>query len=193
MQKTSILFALALITCGSPPSDDPNDPTNPNNPNNPNNPQNPLSGIESALKNGSRLRIKYINAEDGTVGLGGGYYDSQLATDCSFNTAEDGMLRCLPLQASVLSTYFLDASCTQPLAFSEKCGPSHKYAYVSPTLGCTQFRIVSVTELASPPTTLYTKNGLLCQSTPNPYATYRQYSVGSAVPAAQFVAGTMMN
>jgi hypothetical protein len=63
-------------------------------------------------REGTRLKIRWIEAPGGTR-VFGGFRDSQLRVDCSFRRAIDGELRCLPT-AFTLGNDFADASCTSP-------------------------------------------------------------------------------
>lgn len=210
MKAFTLALSLAVLSCNpagtmsnQPDPNQPNDPNNPNNPSDmrppgdPNTPdlREPIASIEAPLKNGTRLHNKYINGADGSVALGGGLYDTQLAVDCTFMLAEDGMQRCLPTGGYLISTNaFLDSSCTQKIGYSGKCFPAVKYILDSLTMTCgATNRIYNATELTTPPATVYFLSGTTCTGSPNPYGMYRIYSLGSAVAASQFVAGTPMN
>lgn len=147
------------------------------------------------LKSGTRLHHKLITAEDGSVAQATGLYDTQLSTDCSFQVSEDGMMRCLPFGAYIQASVFLDVACTQAFATSSKCASPMKYVVDYSSLTCgMQNRVLNLTELTTPPTTIYYKalTGT-CTQIPNTYNVYRMYSLGSAVAASTFVGGMEMN
>lgn len=177
-----VLGAIAL-SCGSPAGTDPNSPNEP------------------LVKNGTRLRNKYIVASDGTITLGAGLIDTQRGEDCSFSLAEDGVLRCLPGEPNIAitSVYYNNATCGgNPLAYSPNCESPKKYVQQGPS-NCGSInrgnRILTLSEIP-PPATLYSKSGSTCTSIPNTLYTaatgYRVYTLGAAVPATNFVEGTVM-
>lgn len=203
MKSFTLALSLTLLSCNSGMANDPNHPNDPNNPNNPNDlgqpndpgkpdMRDPIASIEAPLKDGTRLHNKYINGADGSVALGGGLYDTQLKADCSFMIAEDGMLRCLPTGGYVMNV-FLDASCTRPLGYSPKCSPAIKYIVDTLSTNCGSLnRTYNATEITAP-AMVYNLVGATCVGYANSFTTYRLYSLGSALPASQFVAGTPMN
>jgi hypothetical protein len=65
-------------------------------------------------QSGSRLKAKYYAGADGSKEFIG-WHDSLMNNDCSFRTAADGMVRCLPTSASG-GVYWGNAQCTQLLA-----------------------------------------------------------------------------
>lgn len=196
MRTAALVLSLALVTCSGSdggPYDpaNPNQPGSPSNPNDPGNPGDPLGTLTAPIKNGSRLRNKYIEATDGTVTLQIGLYDTQRNEDCSFVDAEDGQLRCLPLTGpSYVATVFVDSSCTIPLVFGPNCSAPAKTTYeLITTAGCSRWRVRSISEIAMP-ANIYTKSGTMCTPTPNPYAGYRFYQAGNSIAPTEFVAGT---
>ena len=148
---------------------------------------------DSQLKNGTRLRNKLINAEDGTIAMGTGLTDTQLNIDCAFALAEDGTMRCLPFGAFLQYTYFLDNQCMQTFAYSSTCSPPVKYIADYSTNSCGKNRVLGLVPIDAPPANVYYKNGANCVSIANGYSTYRMYSLGAAVSASMFVAGMAAN
>lgn len=147
-----------------------------------------------ALKSGTRLRHKTIAAEDGTIAQATGLYDTQLSLDCSFQVSEDGMMRCLPFGAYIQPQVYLDAACAQAFATSSKCAPAMKYVVDYSSLTCGMMnRVLNLTEITTPPATIYYKSATACSPLPNTYNVYRMYSLGSATPAATFAFGMEMN
>jgi hypothetical protein len=79
-----------------------------------------------AFHSGTRLRARY---DDG----GGGarsfieFVDSQLGVRCAFTSADDGRMRCLPLDAAPI--IYTDSSCTRPVApANNPCPGTFTYA-----------------------------------------------------------------
>lgn len=68
---------------------------------------------------GSRLKARWLVADDGARHFQG-WHDSERDADCAFQTAEDGKLRCLPLSAAMNTSWYGDASCTKPIAYTSK-------------------------------------------------------------------------
>lgn len=88
---------------------------------------------------GSRLKARYLVAEDGSRTLLG-WHDSMLDVNCSFQLAEDGARRCLPedLRPSSIRA-FSDASCTNEVFYvSSTCDPTPP-AYVGMYIHSTVF------------------------------------------------------
>ena len=202
MKKTVFALGVVAMTCGSPAGTDQiNNPNDPNNPNNPNNPADPIASLDSSLKNGTRLRNKYIAASDGTVAMGSGLLDTSRNEDCSFAMADDGRMRCLPAYPNLAyaSSYYNNATCSgTPVAYSSSCEPAKKYVIQNPA-NCGPSTgggsVQPVTEI-TPPATLYTKGATACTSVANTFFTaaagYRVYVIGSVIPASNFVDGAVM-
>lgn len=71
------------------------------------------------FRSGSRLRAMTYVAAGGTK-LFTGFYDSELKQRCTFATADDGSMRCLPVPSGAV--VFTDAACTKPvLIFDDPC------------------------------------------------------------------------
>ncbi len=77
------------------------------------------SGGEQAVRfedptgaSGTRLSRRYLEAGPGAY-MTADFWDTELETACSFGTATDGALRCLP--DSYSDIYFSDAGCTEPI------------------------------------------------------------------------------
>jgi hypothetical protein len=91
-------------------------------------PQGP--GITQA--SGSRITIKQavMVGTDGTRSPAiFSYYDNQLATGCTLQTATDGKTRCQPTDAvSADSGYFVDAACSIRMMYSASAACPPKYA-----------------------------------------------------------------
>ncbi len=150
-------------------------------------------------QSGSRLKAKYVAGVDGSKQFNG-LHDSQRNEDCSFGTAADGVLRCLPGGANTTLGLFADAACTQPLAETSKgCAPSAYATTTDITVGaCNTMAHEHVFMLGSAftGTTVYSKGPTTCApyagTGANPFTTsFDFYSVGSEVPASSFVQGSL--
>jgi hypothetical protein len=88
-------------------------------------PPEPLGPIP--WKSGFRLRAKVLNGGDGAKLLEQ-WHDTVLRLDCSFATAIDGRVRCLPIDEDlpILTTFFADSACTKYVAI----GPPPEQPYV---------------------------------------------------------------
>jgi hypothetical protein len=83
-----------------------------------------------AASSGSRLKVRYRLGEDGSrEPIPGGWWDSQLQVECSFQLSSDGIDRCLPLAMMIISgataPHYSDATCTHQVL-----------EYFPPVAGC---------------------------------------------------------
>jgi hypothetical protein len=78
-----------------------------------------------AVTSGARLKARWWVAPDGRR-LFAGWFDSQLATNCSFVVATDGVLRCLPDRVVQLtpSLEYADGGCTMPVVEAGRTAPN---------------------------------------------------------------------
>jgi hypothetical protein len=77
-------------------------------------PASPTGPTAPAYRNGARLRARLTDAGGGARRFDG-WYDSQLATPCTFRIGADGVSRCIPMADTVASEpAFLDPACTVP-------------------------------------------------------------------------------
>jgi hypothetical protein len=194
-----------------------------------------MAGIENP-QSGTRLKGKYTMGSDGSkqyqlavnvydvidylpfnngTYIGRGvqpvWYDSMLMTDCTFTTAADGTLRCLPGVAltpgAAYNVVFSDDQCSQPLmpmeATSFGCPTFPVPVYVTlyeeqPPAACAQttpktlpIHVFKVGAMTSAPAQAYTiSNGptLACNSI-NLSQSVVWYTA-TEVPASSFVQGT---
>jgi len=159
----------------------------------------PEAAAEEWTVPGSRLRPRLLTAADGARQFYQ-WWDSQRAEPCLFQTAGDGVMRCLPLaQLSVSPSYFLDAECTQRLAMVSKvsCSTADPFsAAASYELGCpTRVRVFevgaklgAVTVYSGSPETTCTKNDYMTDTGPTQYDFY---AVGAELPPSSFVKGEL--
>jgi len=203
MRYAPTLLAFLTLSCGTP-----NTLTDPNRPSDPEHPTDPATSLSEGLTNGSRLRHRYLAGADGTVAAptsasallqvySGGLYDTQLDVACTFDLAEDGQIRCLPIAFETQT--FLDSGCTQrafqvdgvsmQLSAMLKSNP-FKYGSVSGNSPIRQ--IYSVTEVNPTPSALYRGTSASC-SAQAVASGAKVYSFGARIPPDTFVAGTYMN
>ena len=145
-------------------------------------------------ESGSRLKAEVLNTPDGAQAFLG-WYDSQLQIDCSFATASDGQVRCLPNLGSIVkvSGYFSDASCSERLVAGTCANmQTPAYAYSQQQVGdCStnsgnQLLIYPVTGTYTG--TVYEGTPSDCFATSSDFYTF--YSVGPEIDPTTFVAGT---
>lgn len=158
----------------------------------------PIALQRRELKGGSRLKAKWIKGEDGSE-ISAGFFDTKLNTDCAFEEAEDGKMRCLPTPMAAhywptLSGFsyplylYVDSSCTQRAAASSLCSPPLKYARFTDTCG-SRTRVAPASEVST--TRVYFKTSLgTCSSGIDP-STYqlRVYSLGQTMAVNEFAQG----
>ena len=91
---------------------------------------------------GSRIKARYLVAEDGARELLG-WRDTMLDTDCSFMVASDGATRCLPGTKYVgnqAAVFYSDDACAVPVALwinAPPCAPpTPKYGVITDTDAC---------------------------------------------------------
>src|SRR5262245_27196823 len=86
---------------------------------------------EAQAQSGSRLKARWIVGTDGSRQFLS-WHDSQLNADCTFASASDGSLRCLPV--GLQESGFRDAECTQRVfssAQSSECeAPGQRFGVV---------------------------------------------------------------
>jgi hypothetical protein len=135
---------------------------------------------------GTRLRARiYKNAEG--AALWHGWQDSERGETCTFQTADDGRLRCLPANPLNEQRYFADEKCLQPLILGLACATP---GYLAVPLGrcMTQTSIYKKVAKVTP-TMVFTGTSDSCGGPLAPPAAYDLYST-VAQPAAAFVAAT---
>lgn len=149
---------------------------------------------EEQGNSGKRLRARNAIGADGSKEFLG-WFDKERGENCSFKTAEDGKVRCLPVAHIVLD--YSDPDCTKPVVtlppavdcngeppkyvlamdYSDACTPSGKV-----------FRMGAPTQAMVDPVYRSQEGG--CMPLGNgPMATF--YEVGEEVPMADFVQAEM--
>jgi hypothetical protein len=152
---------------------------------------------------GTRLKARSLVADDGYADVSDIWLDTALGTECSFVTANDGALRCIPWSLSLHVTgEYSDAACTKPIVrerlpcFSYPDGPRYAIAEgpARAALVCSPLSFengITVYQVGAPstPATVYGGDPANCLAAPNdPPIPY--YELGAEVPASSFVAGT---
>lgn len=129
------------------------------------------------------LAISYIEAEDGAV-VFDSWVDPTLDAPCTFSTAADGTVRCLPIGAP--TTLFYDDTCTSAGATTRCARPSFILASDAKCSERTHVHRVG----ASRPGSYWLKNDIDCiRQTINATAT-TTYAPGAEIPAAHLTAAT---
>ena len=149
----------------------------------------------AANVSGTRLKPRSLSAEDGARHFAG-WYDSERETECTFQRASDGKLRCLPASLTVNPAWYSDSACSKRLAYAFKgCSAqttaSLQESYCAGSTGSN----VTVYAVGGPYTghAYYTKsaNG---ECTGAEVAglggTYELFSVGKEIAPSDFVAAT---
>ena len=112
-----------------------------------------------------------------------GWHDSRLGVDCSFRRADDGVIRCLPAQAS-LGIIFSDPGCTVHVSWTDIGQPAPRYAnefFASPD----RYRVYQAGAPHAGP--LYMGRPGLCTDETKRLVYYTFYARGSEVPPEAFV------
>ena len=119
-------------------------------------------------QSGSRIKIINYTTTDGLIMASPNlFHDTQLDLDCAFQTASDGILRCLPTPSAYFyPSAYSDAACTLPVAFTAACtgGQPPKYAFQSTPQTCPATPDATVYTVGAPLTTIYTTSGASCVS-----------------------------
>ncbi len=68
------------------------------------------------VQSGSRLRAVVYRGADGSQHPTGAWFDTQLGVECTFRTASDGQIRCVPSALPFEPTLFQTAQCAGPVA-----------------------------------------------------------------------------
>lgn len=142
---------------------------------------------------GSRLKAKWLTAEDGARQFQG-FHDSARGEDCSFLTATDGQRRCLPQGLSVNPNVFTDTACTKPLAYGAKgCAAIQTATFAGSycAAGDTKYAVHSVGKRFTG-ASLYTKSGTGCSaSSADGWSAHDLYVLGAEIDPSEFVAANL--
>lgn len=129
---------------------------------------------------GSRIQLKTAVSTDG-VHQPRAWYDTTLASECTFSVAGDAKLRCMPTLSRVDDTFFADSACTQRIAW-DIAGPAKFAAYEArATCGVTYYQLG-----AAYGGRVYIKSGNTCT---NYNRTLDAHQIGATVPVTSFAAG----
>ncbi len=140
-------------------------------------------GGPAAFTGGSRLKVRRLVADDGSVQLLG-FHDSELGVNCGFTRASDGAMRCLPSNVAAAGSYFADAACSEPAVIGLKNCDQPDFA-ISLEGVCGDHRRVH--QLGAELTSLYTGTPSSCLSQVALLATYRAWALGGSVSPGEFV------
>jgi hypothetical protein len=123
----------------------------------------PPKGVDpEMLRSGSRIRVRGV-VSDGELLQVVGLHDALHDVDCSIQTADDGVSRCLPISNARVDV-FSDANCTRPLMSAEPGGPPcwaaaspPAYAYWQSPNSCptSGTHLVTPGEQTQPPAQVY--------------------------------------
>ncbi len=145
-----------------------------------------------SYEKGTRLAVNEIRSGD-MPPVFVGFHDTELDVDCSFRTATDGHLRCLPdarPELAMGSQLFADAACTERVVTADpSCAPAtDTYTSESGTsTACTSTLQPLRATLLATGVTLYADNGG-CSQQGQTTAASRYYVLSDAAPA-DFVEG----
>ena len=140
---------------------------------------------------GSRLKARWLAADDGARHFQG-WHDTERDADCAFQTAEDGKPRCLPFSASMNTSWYADASCTRPIAYTSKGCDAPATAALTERYCAGGGAPTRVFALGAPykGASVYTKTSSGC--TASPVQSFAEnsdlYTVGAAIAPDAFVA-----
>lgn len=152
---------------------------------------NPVPTAAAEPLSGTRLKAKFHVGDDGAKEyLAGFWYDSERKEECSFTTAGDGAVRCLPPGQPF--GYFSDSTCkTAVAAVSSTCAAPAYAAKATPSTcgGAAGIQIYTI-GAAVTLTALYGQSGSSCYNVGTLPTGFTFYSVGAEVPATSFVAAT---
>jgi hypothetical protein len=159
----------------------------------------PMVGpVNEQVVGGTRIRPKLVETADGARGFVA-WHDTLLDADCSWRTASDGLLRCLPTTGRLYYDWdrqFTDGTCTTPILVDARqgnadgCGPGKYFSSVDETACPGKTRVESVGGMLTPATYGYANRSQPCTSQSFP-AGDKAYALGPEVAAAQFVAGVV--
>jgi hypothetical protein len=152
---------------------------------------NPVPDASAQEMGGSRLKARYYLGDDGSKQFAG-WYDTQRKENCTFGSAADGTLRCLPaVSATAVGSYYSDAGCSKPLA-TIACGaaaPKYAYSYSYNTAGCLVGPSLAPVGSRFTSATIYIGSAGTCTATTTP-ASADWYEVGSSLDPSAFVRAT---
>jgi hypothetical protein len=138
-------------------------------------------------ENGTRLRARVFASSDGARQFET-WHDNQRNEDCSFRTAADGTLRCMP--AARFSPYFAaGSSCQTPIYAhiqpSGTCVPLPTYLEAPGLNVCNNPTLHARGATITAPGTVMQRVYASCSTISAPFGTY--YSLGPAIAASEFV------
>lgn len=149
---------------------------------------------ESIARGGTRLRVRWTEAEGGAQ-LFRGFYDIVLKTPCSFRRAADSQMRCLPEgfehygqgAIRVIPAYYEDAACSRRVAHVSVGCAVHPYVVLNerPANTCQYQARIFERGAEVNAGTVFEDVGSCKKATPGPET--RTYLTGQEVPPDRFV------
>jgi hypothetical protein len=149
----------------------------------------PTASADST-QSGTRLKASYYVGSDGSKTFST-MHDNQLNVDCSFATASDGTIRCLPTGGASVGSYYADSGCSQALAYAYvPCGSTPSYAtqYLGSSGRCNGYMSHLFPVSGAFSGTVYSGAPSSCVATTTPYSVY---SIGSELAPSTFVQATV--
>ena len=142
-----------------------------------------------AAESGTRLKARRYVSTDGAKQPTGMWFDTTRNEECSFATAADGKLRCLPRMMPTVEL-FADAGCIQRLAMTQAGCPAPEYISIGVgAAGCsTQGMRVLAKGAQFTGASVYAKSGGACNaiSVATSYPTYSFFGLGADINASEF-------
>lgn len=97
---------------------------------------------DSAPVSGSRLRARWLVADDGSK-QPAGWLDTKRNEECTFMRASDGLMRCLPRGLMVSAVYFGEATCiTRVALLANSTCPANKYVLTMAASDCGEAKYI---------------------------------------------------
>jgi hypothetical protein len=133
---------------------------------------------------GTRLKAAYYVGGDGAKQFAHWVDSARSNETCSFQTASDGVLRCLP--QVVYAQFYSDAKCTQPIyQVASGCKPPTAYAMPYDVTTCSELAPRDLYPFTAPVTLSGVYYGSAGSCTAQG-ASGTYYGTGAAIPASSF-------
>lgn len=146
-------------------------------------------------RSGTRIKMQVLTTPDGAKQFSG-WFDTQRNEPCVFQTASDGVTRCLPPLIALVfdgaDGSYVDAACSQPaeeFSAASLCS-TVKYIFVFRSTGaCPSVgpRVLPAMQL----TARFVKSGTACTATPIPTGSIVYGVSGPEVPPSSFQSATL--
>jgi hypothetical protein len=161
----------------------------------------PTASVQSALnKSGTRIQVRVITTTY-TTSDGASYdmpsimpqmFDTKFNVPCFPQTAEDGILRCIPTTGATAGPYYSDSACNSLMVQATGCPasvPTFAIQLIPSTGGTCPTNAAKVFRVGSalPAGRWHMKSGTSCIDVGPMPAGYSFYALGSAMAANEFV------